>query len=258
MDIKDLIQDPQNANRGTERGAEIVRKSLEKLGAGRSVLVDKNGVLIAGNKTAQAAIEAGLGETIVIDSDGKKLVVVRRTDLDLSQDAAAKELAIVDNRASEVGLEWDVETLEAISQEVDLGDWFTDEEMAGWDETASDWDSHTDEGDEAATHDGATSGAGSLRGKFIIPPFSILDARQGYWQERKRQWLALGIQSELGRGGDNGGTPPHPPSVTQNPDGTLNYGGTKGQSKRFDAQRQPPPQRNARRGTNALRKLQQN
>jgi len=33
-----------------------------------------------------------------------------------------------------------------------------------------------------------------------VPPFSVLDARQGYWQERKRAWLALGIQSELGRG----------------------------------------------------------
>lgn len=43
----------------------------------------------------------------------------------------------------------------------------------------------------------------SLADRFIIPPFSVLDARQGYWQERKRQWLALGIQSELGRGGEH-------------------------------------------------------
>ena len=33
-----------------------------------------------------------------------------------------------------------------------------------------------------------------------IPPFSILDARSGYWQARKRAWISLGIQSELGRG----------------------------------------------------------
>jgi len=36
--------------------------------------------------------------------------------------------------------------------------------------------------------------------KFIIPPFSVLDTRQGYWQERKKLWLSLGIKSELGRG----------------------------------------------------------
>lgn len=45
----------------------------------------------------------------------------------------------------------------------------------------------------------------TLAERFIVPPFSVLDARQGYWQERKRAWLALGIQSELGRvaGGSN-------------------------------------------------------
>ena len=42
---------------------------------------------------------------------------------------------------------------------------------------------------------------GSLLGdEFIVPPFSVLNAREGWWQERKRKWLALGIQSELGRG----------------------------------------------------------
>src|SRR5262245_25030675 len=40
----------------------------------------------------------------------------------------------------------------------------------------------------------------SLAERFIVPPFSVLDARQGHWQDRKRAWLALGIQSELGRG----------------------------------------------------------
>lgn len=40
----------------------------------------------------------------------------------------------------------------------------------------------------------------SLAERFIVPPFSVLDARQGYWQDRKRAWLSLGIESELGRG----------------------------------------------------------
>ena len=40
---------------------------------------------------------------------------------------------------------------------------------------------------------------GSLADRFIVPPFSVLDTRQGYWQERKRQWISLGIESELGR-----------------------------------------------------------
>ena len=40
----------------------------------------------------------------------------------------------------------------------------------------------------------------TLFDRFLIPPFSIFDARQGYWQDRKRAWIALGIKSELGRG----------------------------------------------------------
>ena len=36
---------------------------------------------------------------------------------------------------------------------------------------------------------------------FEYPPFSVLNAREGWWQDRKRQWLALGIKSEVGRGG---------------------------------------------------------
>ena len=35
--------------------------------------------------------------------------------------------------------------------------------------------------------------------KFIVPPFSVLDTRKGYWQDRKRWWLSLGIKSEVGR-----------------------------------------------------------
>lgn len=49
----------------------------------------------------------------------------------------------------------------------------------------------------------------SLADRFLVPPFSVLDARQGYWQRRKNMWIALGIKSELGRGIDTtwGNTP---------------------------------------------------
>ena len=58
----------------------------------------------------------------------------------------------------------------------------------------------------------------SLRKQFNgCPPFSILNAREGYWQKRKRQWIKLGIQSELGRGEMNPGSPGdkrHDPAAT--------------------------------------------
>lgn len=51
--------------------------------------------------------------------------------------------------------------------------------------------------------------AGPLAERFEFPPFSVLNAREGEWQERKRAWLALGIKSEEGRGID-------PTSVSKN------------------------------------------
>ncbi len=42
---------------------------------------------------------------------------------------------------------------------------------------------------------------GKLSDEFFMPPFSVLNAREGAWQKRKKEWLSLGIKSELGRGG---------------------------------------------------------
>src|SRR5207237_9221141 len=57
----------------------------------------------------------------------------------------------------------------------------------------------------------ASSGAEIIRRtlaeRFLLPPFTVLDARQGYWQARKRQWISLGIKSEVGRGGNLAGLP---------------------------------------------------
>jgi hypothetical protein len=39
----------------------------------------------------------------------------------------------------------------------------------------------------------------SLADKFGVPPVSVLDRRSGEWQDRKRKWLSMGMQSELGR-----------------------------------------------------------
>lgn len=47
---------------------------------------------------------------------------------------------------------------------------------------------------------------GNLAESFGVPPFTVLTAREGWWQDRKRAWIALGIQSELGRGAAPGGS----------------------------------------------------
>ncbi len=58
--IEHLSPDPHNANRGTVQGAGMVEDSLREYGAGRSILTDKNGVVIAGNKTMEQAKALGI------------------------------------------------------------------------------------------------------------------------------------------------------------------------------------------------------
>jgi hypothetical protein len=128
-DAKDLAQDDRNLNRGTKRGRDLLEKSLRRYGAGRSILADKDGNVVAGNKTLKAAADLGL-PVRVIQTDGKELVVVQRTDLDLAS-KAGRELALADNRVAELDLEWDGEALaELASEGVDVGEFFLPEELA--------------------------------------------------------------------------------------------------------------------------------
>jgi hypothetical protein len=128
--IGDLTLDPNNANRGTERGAVQLENSLRDYGAGRSILVDKHGVVIAGNKTLEQAAAIGL-EVETVRTDGNKLVVVQREDLDLQADPRARELAIADNRVAQIDLEWDVDELKReLDDGVDLAKFWRDDELA--------------------------------------------------------------------------------------------------------------------------------
>src|SRR5215510_8764208 len=90
--LSDLTPDEQNANLGTVRGLGVIEESLARCGAGRSVLADRNGRLIAGNKTVDAATIRANGDddVIVVQTDGKKIVVVQRVDLDLETDEQAR------------------------------------------------------------------------------------------------------------------------------------------------------------------------
>ncbi len=129
MKLSDLKQDSNNANKGTPRGRKVLARSLEQYGAGRSVLIDRDGNLIAGNKTAQQAANAGIEDVIIVQTDGTQLVAVQRTDLSMD-DPKALGLAVADNRSSEVGLQWDADVLKGLSVDLDLRPYFTEAELA--------------------------------------------------------------------------------------------------------------------------------
>ena len=125
--VSDLTPDPLNANEGSLRGEQLLERSLTTYGAARGVAVDKHGLVMAGNKTVQQAVESGL-KIRVVPSDGTKLIVVKRVDMDLAT-PAGRELAYLDNRTSEVGLKWSATQIEQdLAAGVELGGMFTAEE----------------------------------------------------------------------------------------------------------------------------------
>ena len=126
-----LTPDEHNANVGTPRGVYMLDHSLRQYGAGRSILVDKHGRVIAGNKTLERAADIGLEDVIIVQTQGDQLVAVQRTDLDLETDEQARLLAYADNRASEVGLAWDPAVLAFdIDAGFNLEALFTEDELA--------------------------------------------------------------------------------------------------------------------------------
>lgn len=106
--LDDLTPDANNFNRHTEFGSKLLEESLRRFGAGRSVLVDKDGNIIAGNGVVETAQAIDLTDVEVVKTDGKKLVVVQRTDLSLDSEEG-RELALADNMTALKGIDIDLE-----------------------------------------------------------------------------------------------------------------------------------------------------
>lgn len=117
--ITDYHFDNQNINKGSEYGSSLLNKSIAETGMGRSVLVDKNNILIAGNKTAEAAGQLGIEEVIEIETTGKQLVVVKRTDLDINTTIGAKA-KILDNTVSKHNYREDAEMVAAVVEAAEI------------------------------------------------------------------------------------------------------------------------------------------
>jgi|TARA_R110000824_G_scaffold368249_1_gene557543 hypothetical protein len=129
MKLSDLTPDPNNANKGTERGNKVLEDSLQRYGLGRSILLDKHGTIIAGNKTAEVAGQVGIENVTIVETTGNEVVAVMRTDLDLSKDAEARELALADNRVGELSLDYDLDVLGEQLSRLDMSAFWTNTEV---------------------------------------------------------------------------------------------------------------------------------
>lgn len=122
--IENLIPDDKNFNKGTQYGDHLMDESLRKFGLGRSILIDKNNRIIAGNKTAEKAADIGFDNVIIVETDGNSLVAVKRKDIDLDS-AKGRELALADNATSKENLEFDTDLIMQEANKFDFApqDW---------------------------------------------------------------------------------------------------------------------------------------
>ena len=152
-ELKENPNNPRTISKGKFNKLKQSIKNFPKMLKLRPIVVDENNIVLGGNMRLKALQALGIKETCYI----------KETDL---KDNEKQQFIIKDN--------------------VGFGDW-------EWDILANEWDSAKlnewgldvwQNQDEVVEHN-------KLEDTFVIPPFSILDTRQGYWKTRKKEWHQL-------------------------------------------------------------------
>ena len=126
VSINDLKQDHKNARKRTDRSAKLIAESLQRYGAARSIVIDEDNRILAGNGTIQGAKTVGIKNLRIIETDGNELIAVKRTGLSEEEKVG---LALADNRTSDLS-DWDAEMLQQLSEEHDITPWFEGEDLS--------------------------------------------------------------------------------------------------------------------------------
>lgn len=172
-ELSELREHPENPRQG-DVGAIVT--SVEANGFYGALIVQKStSYVLAGNHRLKA-----------LRAQGAKRVPIIERDVD---DRTAMRILLGDNRTADLATYDEDKLLELLLKAAD------EDNLVGTGYDGDDVDKMI-----ASQGDDGPPVLGALSARFLVPPFSVLDARQGYWQERKRKWLALGIRSELGRG----------------------------------------------------------
>jgi hypothetical protein len=176
--VDKLIPYAKNSRTHSDQQVAQIAASIKEFGFRNPILVDGVGI-IAGHGRLLAAQKLGLTKIPTIDC----------SDMSATQ---KKAYIIADNKlAMNAGWDFDFLALEIQS----LQDEDFDINLLGFD----DKELNDLLKQEISDPTDGPSGNGSLAERFLIPPFSVFNAREGWWQDRKRAWLALGIKSEEGR-----------------------------------------------------------
>lgn len=187
--VESLIPYSGNARTHSQAQVKEIAASIREFGFNNPILLDKDGGIIAGHGRLAAAQLLGL-------ENAPTLTLAHLTD------AQRRAYILADNRIA-MNASWDLEMLKGeferlMEDGVDLKSLgFDDSELAILDEDGAAPLPTKHDREEFTT----------LAQKFLVPPFSTFNAREGWWLDRKKAWLALGIKSEEGRDAPPGGSP---------------------------------------------------
>jgi hypothetical protein len=202
--VERLIAYVRNARTHSDDQVAQIAASIAEFGFVNPVLIGTDDVIVAGHGRVLAAKRLGLPEVPVIV-------------LDHLNEAQRRALVIADNRLAE-NAGWDEAMLRAELAALREEDFdldilgFSDADLLRILDSIDTSGLPPPEGKGAGENghepdSPASDPSVSLAERFGVPPFSVLDARKGWWQDRKRAWIGLGIRSELGRGAAPGGSP---------------------------------------------------
>ena len=163
IEVEKLIPYANNPRNNAE-AVDYVAASIREFGFKQPVVVDKDLTIAAGHTRVLAAKKLGLETVPCVVAD------------DLTP-AQIKAFRLADNKVAEIAT-WDFEKLE-----LELAD------LPEINMTEFGFDSISEDDDRMDKYDIPADEKGSLVEQFVVPPFSVLDTRQGYWQERKKYWL---------------------------------------------------------------------
>jgi len=186
VSLDSLTEDPNNARVHDARNIDAIKASLTRFGQVEPLVVRKGtSTVVGGNGRIRAMRDLGWTEA-----------EVREVEL---TDGEATALGIALNRTAELAT-WDEGILAASLASLENLDFdlscfgFSQHDMiqvSAYERTAG--------LDLEAASNPIAEAKKSLAQRFLVPPFSVLDARQGYWRDRSAKWEGLGLNSRSGR-----------------------------------------------------------
>ena len=185
LPLERLIPYANNSRTHSEEQVAQIAASIREFGFTNPVLVDAEDGIIAGHGRVLAARKLDL----------KDVPCIRLAHL---TEAQRRAYVIADNKLA-LNAGWDEELLR-VELTVLRDDFDFDLGLTGFGAAELEAMLNAPEDGEAGGETGDESKAGSLSERFGCPPFTVLNAREGWWQDRKRKWIAMGIESEKGRG----------------------------------------------------------